>query len=161
MTSRQKRLAYVAGSFGFVIFVGWNLVASSPATVVAPTTSAPPVVTEPGLTPTPSATSLEVGMPTRSDGVGYAIAVPELSGLPPDAEPGAVLDLWVTWNPPITDGPQVQPLLRSIRLSRIVPPVTPDGPAVALLTIRPAQVSDLIFGDRFGSLSVTILAPPD
>ena len=159
MTPKQKRLAYVAGSFGFLIFVGVNLIASSPTpTVVTPTTGTTPAFEEAPM-PTPLATpTSEVGVSSSDRGVDYAIAVPELSGLPPDAEPGAMLDLWVTWNPPITKAPQVQPLLRSVRLARIVPPVTPEGPAVALLTIRPSQISDLIYGDRFGSLSVTILA---
>ena len=95
---------------------------------------------------------------TDDNEVDYAIAAAELSGLSPDAAPGTLLDLWVAWDPPITDKPQVQPLLRGVRLNRIVPPVTPEGPEVALLSVRPSQVSDLIWGDRYGSLSVTMIA---
>ncbi len=161
MTSRYKRLAYAAGGVGVVVFVAWNLGVPSPtATTVAPapqpsqtasvsSVAGPVAVTRP---------SPEGETSDRSDEVDYAIAVPELSGLSPDAAAGSLLDLWVAWDPPITEKPRVQPLLRAVRLSRIVPPVTPEGPAVALLTIRRAQVSDIIYGDRYGSLSVTMLA---
>lgn len=161
MTSKHKRLAYAAGGFGFIVVLGWNLVSSSPTST--PLVPAPkPSVTAPSLeasSPSPFATvSPGLGAAARTDEVDYAIAVTELSGLSPDAAPGTLLDLWVAWDPPITDEPHVQPLLRSVRLTRIVAPVTPEGPAVALLSIRPSQVSDIIYGDRYGALSVTMFA---
>lgn len=158
MTSKHKRLAYTAGGFAFVLVVGWNLISSSPGVVsYAPPTSATLASSpSPSLTPTPVAV-LRSGATSAAGEVDYAIAAAELSGLSPDTPPGTLLDLWVAWDPPITDEPQVQRLLRGVRLSRLVPPATPEGPEVALLSIRPSQVSDLIWGDRYGSLSVTTI----
>lgn len=87
--------------------------------------------------------------------LSYAIAVTELSGLSLATAPGTRLDLWVAWEPPITKVPDIRPLLTDVTLEKIAPPVLPDGPHVALLLVKPHQVRDLLYGDRYGALSVT------
>lgn len=81
----------------------------------------------------------------------------ELSGLPPDAAPGTPLQLWVAWDPPITRGRKIQLLIPRATLERIVPGITPEAPATALLAVPPGTFSDLLFGDRYGALSVALL----
>jgi hypothetical protein len=107
--------------------------------------------------PTSDATS-RPRVPT-GDVRSYAVAVPELGGLAPDAPPGTHLDLWVAWEPPVTKRPQFRLLIRGVVLDRIVPPVTPDGPTTALLLVRAARIPDLLYADRWGQLNVT--AQPD
>lgn len=92
----------------------------------------------------------------RTDLVSYAVAVNELHGLSPQAIPGTTLDIWVAWEPPVTKKPRIQPLLADVILEGIAPPVLPDGPHAALLLVPAGQISDLLYGDRYGSLSVTI-----
>jgi hypothetical protein len=87
----------------------------------------------------------------------YAIDLAELRGLPADAAPGTVLDIFVAWDPPVTPRPTVQRLIRDVILERIVPPVTPDGPDAALLSVDKRQLTSLMFGDRYGRLSVALV----
>ncbi len=67
------------------------------------------------------------------------------------------MDLWVAWDPPITKSPRIQRLVSDVMLEKIVPPVTPDGPAAAILAIEVSEIGDLLYADRYGSLSVTLL----
>ena len=122
--------------------VGATLVGSdsSPATVFA---SADPAAVDP-----------------ESDRREYAVALSELNGLPVDAAPGARMDVWVTWHPPVTNKPTVQRLIQGVVLERIIPPLTPDGPDGVLLSVAKSRLSALIFGDRFGELSVAMLPGP-
>jgi hypothetical protein len=87
----------------------------------------------------------------------YAIALHELPGLPPDAESGTRLEVWAVWRPPITKERQVQRLVSGTRLERIVPPVTPEGPPVAILEVPEKEMSDLLYGDKFGELSAAVV----
>jgi len=87
----------------------------------------------------------------------YAMAVPELKGLPGGAAPGTRLELWVAWDPPVTDEPRVQRLIADVILAEIIPPVVPEAPATAILTVPTSDVPDLLYGDRYGALSATIL----
>ena len=111
--------------------------------------------------PSDSQQSMDAENPTPSIAATherhYAIAVADLGGLPADAPPGTTLDLWVTWDPPVTEKPTVQRLLKGVVLERIVPAITPNGPDAALLTVETDQLSSLIFGDRYGVLSVALL----
>lgn len=92
--------------------------------------------------------------PTRD----YAIAVAKLRGLPPDAEVGTRLELWVTWDRPLTRKPRLQRLVPEATLVRIAPPVTPEGPAAAVLRVPTGRISDLLYADGYGALSVTVLS---
>jgi len=85
----------------------------------------------------------------------YAIATTELAGLPPDPEPGAVFDLWVTWSPPVVEVVRIQKLIHGLTLEEIVPPVTPSGAEAAIFLVPVKSMSDLLWADRFGELSVT------
>ena len=94
--------------------------------------------------------------PQRPDLVSYAFDAGELDGLPPDVMPGQKLDLWVTWEPPVTKRTVVQPLLKGVALEKVAPPVLPNGPAAALFLVPQARVDDLIWADRYGLLSVVV-----
>lgn len=95
-------------------------------------------------------------LPRRADLVSYAVALDELHGLPPNAAPGSLLDIWVAWEPPVTKRPRIDRLLGEVVLEEIEPPILPDGPHAALLLVPEDQITDLLYGDRYGSLSVTI-----
>ena len=112
---------------------------------LAPTAAISPVP------PTPAASPQgDVGTPSRRT---YAIGLHELVGLSPDAVPGTEFELWVTWEPPVTRSARIQLLVKDARLERLVPPVVPEGPTTALLSLPTRDVPDLLYGDRFGHLS--------
>jgi hypothetical protein len=115
------------------------------------------------LSPSPASTDLSVpmsiGTPTPSVSSPqreYALAISDLHGLPPDVQPGQQLEVWVAWDPEFSEGPQIQRLLKKVTLTRFVEPVTADGPRVAIISVPLQRVGDLMYGDRFGSLSVTL-----
>lgn len=81
----------------------------------------------------------------------YTIYLYKLPGLAPDAMPGSILDIWVTWKPPLTERPKVQLLLAGVQLSRIETGFE-QGP-VADLLVDEDDVPDLIYGERFGSFN--------
>ncbi len=85
----------------------------------------------------------------------YAIATSELAGLPPEAQPGARLDLWVTWSPPVVPELRIQKLIPGVVLEEVAPPVTPSDSAAAVFLVPVKHMSDLLWADRFGELSVT------
>jgi hypothetical protein len=89
----------------------------------------------------------------------YAISLPELDGLPRDAAPGTRLELWVTWEPPITKAPRIQRLLRDVRLERILAAPVPEAPPTAILSVRVRGLPELLYGDKFGALSVAVPPP--
>ncbi|MDP9068866.1 MAG: hypothetical protein M3N53_11060 [Actinomycetota bacterium] len=88
--------------------------------------------------------------------VSYAVPATELDGLQLGLAPGSTVDIWVAWEPPITNAPEIHQLITGATVEKIVPPVLPDGPHVALLLVKPEQVTDLLYGDRYGALSVTM-----
>jgi hypothetical protein len=90
----------------------------------------------------------------------YAVSAAELEGLPPNPQPGARLELWVAWEPPVTRQPRFQKLLSDVTIQQVVPGLTRDEPNTVLLALQPPQVSDVLYGDRYGSLSVVMLPSP-
>jgi hypothetical protein len=112
-------------------------------------------ITPPAVSPTPvlSTPVAQTSTPMRT----YAIALPELRGLPPNAAPGTQLDVWVTLDPPLTKGPRIQKLLKGVLLQEIAPPAVEGAPPVALLSVTTKHVVDLLWGDRYGDLSVVLL----
>jgi hypothetical protein len=127
---------------------GRDVAASGPdpsvdAALLSPPVPSPTVVQ-------PSAPAARTA-PTRS----YAIATSELAGLPPDAQPGARLDLWVTWSPPVVPELRIQKLIPGVVLEEVAPPVTPSGSAAVVFLVPVKHMSDLLWADRFGELSVT------
>lgn len=87
----------------------------------------------------------------------YAVSTFDLRGLPPDAAPGTVLELWVAWEPPIVESPRYQKLLREVVLEKVVAGLTPEAPATAILQVKVKELSDLLYADRYGELSVAAL----
>jgi hypothetical protein len=139
-----------------VVFIGVKLLLPSTTQGDA---SIPPRHEEKAV-PSPSPESAAEPTPAPEDAGGntksYAIPVPELAGLPSDAPPGTRLELWVAWDPPITKTPKIQRLLKDVTLEKIVPPVVPEAPATAILSLPDRAVPDLLYGDKYGSLSVTM-----
>ena len=86
----------------------------------------------------------------------YAIYLYKLPGLSPDATPGTELDIWVTWKPPLTRQPRVQLLLEGVELGAIETGF--EQGAVADLLVDHKQIPDLIYGERFGSLTAVASA---
>jgi hypothetical protein len=111
----------------------------------------------------PAATPMPVrgpasGEATIGDGYrSYALEVTELDGLPPDAPPGTLLEVWVTWEPPLTRKIKIQKLIPRARLEKIIPNIVPEAPATALVSVPRSTIVDLMYGDRFGRLGVTVL----
>lgn len=104
-----------------------------------------------------SSTTLGTSFSPRLKRRSYAVALHELQGLSPDTVPGAKLELWVSWEPPITKGPRLQKLLTDVLLEKVVPGVTPEAPATAILSIRHADTGDMMWADRYGSLSAVVI----
>jgi hypothetical protein len=88
---------------------------------------------------------------------GYALPVAELAGLPADAPPGTELELWVTWDPPVTDRPRLQRLIPQVVLEKIAPAMTSNGPDAAILLVPERKLPDLVYADRYGAISVAML----
>lgn len=113
-------------------------------------------------------TTLPTAIPTTPPGaatkvassVGYSIDISEIAGLADSTPPGTVVDIWVTWDPPLTKVPKLQRLLGGVVVERIAPPVTPQGPHVAMLSIAAKHADDLLWADRYGSLSATTTQGP-
>ncbi|CAN5652147.1 hypothetical protein BH24ACT26_BH24ACT26_06930 [soil metagenome] len=86
----------------------------------------------------------------------YALSLGELQGLSGNAPPGTRLELWVTWEPPVTRRPRIDLLIEDAVLEKIVPALSPQQPGTALVLVRSSQISDLLWADRYGSLSATV-----
>lgn len=158
MTTTTRKFALFGGVAAVLIFVGWDVFAglTSPAPAArepAPVDAPSPIASVPSLEP-----SVEESAGTARSTVSYAIALAELAGLSPNATPGTTLQLWVTWDPPVTKRPRLQKLLDGVVLDEIAPPVTPDGPHVALLSVARNQLDELLWADRYGSLSAAVVA---
>jgi len=100
-------------------------------------------------------------LPATGSFRSYALEITELDGLPPDASPGTALEIWVTWEPPITRRIRVQRLIQHARVERIIPNIVPEGPATVLLSIPRRDIADIFYGDRFGQLSAAVLSTRD
>jgi hypothetical protein len=158
MSSRVRNLLLAAAVPVVIVAVGWSLLTGGSAKVAEGASDTPAASS-----PDSSAGSAE-GLPENShssfgaDRRGYALAVPELNGLSEDAAPGTRLELWVAWDPPVTKESRVQRLLADVILEEIIAPVLPEAPATAVLSVPEKRVPDLLWGDRYGSLSVTMLS---
>jgi hypothetical protein len=51
----------------------------------------------------------------------------------------------------------MQRLFRDVVVTEIEPPPIPEAPPTAMVEVDARQISDLLWADRFGTLSVTIL----
>jgi hypothetical protein len=102
---------------------------------------------------TPTSPIQRAGSETRI----YAVSLPRLQGLSASAVAGTRLELWVAWEPPITKAARFQKLLEDVVLEEIVPPPIPEAPPTALLSVDVDHVADLLYADRFGALTATIV----
>jgi hypothetical protein len=150
---RQRVLIIALAALAAAGFLGLEpLLATlqeSPGATSSPSTTA----ASPRADPTAAASDTPPGAPARADVVSYAVALEDLPGLSPDAPPGTRMQLWVAWEPPIVRRPRLDLLLRGVILEKVVPPLSPRGRGTALLLLRPADVPDLLYADRWGSLS--------
>lgn len=159
MTRRQRTLLIGSAVLLGAILLLWKpaSVGPEPAGPVAGAAAdladlAPP-------TPVPVAIATQPGTVVPSPVVDrreYALGMHELSGLPSDTTPGTRMELWVTWDPPVTKAPKLQRLIRDVVVTEIVPPLTPDGPTAVIVSVPTKRVPDLIWGDRYGNLSVVL-----
>lgn len=184
MNPRTKNLAIAGAAVVVVGFVAVDTLVPAPPAVIADTTAdgdpstsggTPPAV-EPGsarpagedLTPvvppgaSPAAT---LGSPASSAGAtaeaeqsrrDYAIGLHDLAGLPPDAAAGTRLELWVTWEPPVTRAPRLQKLVGDVVVERTIPGAVPEAPVTVVLSVPADRVGDLIYADGYGKLSVVL-----
>ncbi|MFN2587199.1 MAG: hypothetical protein ABR613_03625 [Actinomycetota bacterium] len=86
----------------------------------------------------------------------YAIRLHDLQGLPPDAAPGTAFELWVTWEPPVTEEPRLHRLIGDVVLERTIPGAVPEAPVTVLVSVPADRAGDLIYADTFGRLSVVL-----
>jgi hypothetical protein len=98
--------------------------------------------------------------PAATDLTTYAFLLPELEGLPPSTSPGTEIEIWATWEPPVTKRLKVQRLIPRATVSKILPSIEP-GPPTVVLEIERRYIPDIMFGDRFGALSVVLASQPD
>jgi hypothetical protein len=170
MNRRTKNLAVAGGAVVAVGLVAVNLLMAPAASVgVAPASggatpgaAGAPDATAAGTSPGPSGLSAPAPptaaapSPAGTTRRSYAVGLGDLDGLPPDAAPGQALELWVTWEPPVTRGPRLQRLIGDVVLERIIPGAVPEGPVTVLLSVPAARVGDLIYAERYGRLSVVL-----
>ena len=160
MTQRSTNLALAAIAIIILLGLAWPLLPQSSAPTVEggqanPTSTSSEV---PALSPAADDPALAPSPPEdRSVLRTYAVVLTELNGFPSDAAPGTRVDLWVAWEPPVTRQVKVHRLLRDVVVDRIVAPSTPAGSPAVLLAVDEENISDLIWADRYGSLSATIV----
>jgi hypothetical protein len=186
MNARTRNLAIAGGAVVAIGFVGVNTLVAPPTPPAAPESAAAPgssvidagtggasatppgapvdggIGTTPAITPG-AAVSLpspeapeDAAAPAAVDRRSYAIGLQDLSGLPPDAAPGAPLELWVTWEPPVTREPRLEKLIGDVVLERTIPGAVPEAPVTVLLSVPADRVGDLIYADGYGRLSVVV-----
>ena len=158
----MRRLAMTGGGAAVAAILLWSFIPAgappgSPSiTPATAPTSSPTHATSIEATTPPTATSTPTSVQSPPPTIprrAYALGLHEIAGLSPDAVAGTRLELWVTWEPPITERVQVQLLLKDVVVERMIPPSLPEGPTTVLLSVPVRGVSDLLYGDRFGELS--------
>jgi hypothetical protein len=146
---RSRGKIAVGAAAAVIGIVGSSLVSGgSQAPAVAPRSR--PAETSP---PSPAAIA-PVGV---SDRANYYLSVPEVDGLPDEITPWSRIELWVAWDPPITDEPSIHRLLNDAYIEAVLAPVAPDAPSTLKLSIRHRDIADLIYADRYGSLSAIVV----
>jgi hypothetical protein len=154
----------VGGAVLLVGFAGVNTLVPPPPPPAAASSSAPPDLATSHPAAAPGAASprgVEHGAapeaaPPDATRRSYAVGLHDLAGFPPDAAPGARLELWVTWEPPLTEEPRLQKLIGDVVLERTIPGSVPEAPVTVLLSVPAERVGDLIYADGFGRLSVAL-----
>lgn len=155
---RARRFPLLLGAFAAVSLLGWDLLSgvtteqtsgdTAPAT--RDTLTSPPTAT-----PTPEASV----PPDVSGRVAYSIDLSEVAGLSPTVAPGSSVELWATWEKPVTRSPRLQRVVEDAILEKVSVPLTPDGPTVATFLITPREMDELLWADRYGAISATVPVP--
>ncbi|MFP5298778.1 MAG: hypothetical protein ACLGHL_07315 [Actinomycetota bacterium] len=109
--------------------------------------------TDPAATPAVASTTPPTS-PPPGDRMAYYMSFDEVDGLPLDTEPWTPVELWVTWDPPITDEPLAQKLSNDVYVESVLPPVVPGSGHVVKFSIRHKDREPLVYADRYGSISV-------
>jgi len=107
-----------------------------------------------------TARSSDPQSPVATDLASYAFLLPELEGLPPTVSSGTEIEIWATWEPPVTKRLKVQRLIPSATISKVIPSIEP-GPPTVMLELERRFLPDIMFGDRFGALSVVLASEAD
>jgi hypothetical protein len=173
MTSRTRNLAFTAGAVLVVALLWWAFLeprdSSHAVSTVTPAAdpSNEPVVTEAtpnhddeGESAAGEALSSDpagASVPTNGERRSYAIALHELQGLSADVAPGTQIELWVAWDPPITEEPDIRLLLEDVIIEKVIPPAVPEGSIDVVLSVPLRKISDLYYGDRYGNFHVAII----
>ncbi|HYN36780.1 MAG TPA: hypothetical protein VEV82_07345 [Actinomycetota bacterium] len=89
----------------------------------------------------------------------YSLPLVELPGLPPDVTSGTRVEVWVAWEPPITEKPRVQRLFGGAQVVRLIPPTVAEAPTTVELLVPAKEFPELLFADRHGSLSAAVVPP--
>lgn len=119
-----------------------------------------------GATPTvarnepPANQSAAPPAPAATDLTNYAFLLPELEGLPPNTRPGTEIEIWATWQPPVTKKLKVHQLVPRATVAEIIPSIE-RGPPTVMLQLERRFIPDLMYGDRFGALSIVLASEPD
>lgn len=163
MTSRQRTLLIGSAVVLGAILLLWKPAPVAPEEPIASTEIARSLPVDPSPAPsfaaaTPAAAREETGtVSSRAvDRREYALGMHELSGFPRETAPGVRMELWVAWDPPLTKAPDVRRLIRDVIVADIIPPLSPDGPTAVIVSVPTDRVPDLIYGDRYGDLSVVL-----
>ena len=98
--------------------------------------------------------------PAATDLASYAFLLPELEGLPPNTRPGTEIEIWATWEPPVTKKLKVHQLVPRATVAKIIPSIEP-GPPTVMLELERRFIPDLMYGDRFGALSIVLASEID
>ena len=97
----------------------------------------------------------EPAAPAAIDLASYAFLLPELEGLSPTIAPGTAIEIWATWEPPVTKRLRVQLLIPRATVAEVIPSIEP-GPPTVMLELERRHIPDILFGDKFGDLSVVL-----
>ncbi len=139
----------IAAAAAVIGITGSSIVSSSPEAASGP--PKPQVVTA---SPSPQVPA----PPGASDRANYYLSAPEVDGLPTEIAPWTQIELWVAWDPPITDEPSLNKLVTDAYIEAVLAPIAPESPYTLKLSIRRRDISDLLYADRYGSLSAIVIA---
>ncbi len=155
MPRRTRNLILVAG---VILVVGvYAVLGTGPSRQVG--TKGPPL-TSPLTTAQEQSPSFTTGPSepeTESDTRTYALALTDIPGLSGRTPAGSHIDVWVTWDRPVTRRPKVQPLLRDVTIERIVTPLSEGDSPDVLIRVPTKQLVRLVYGDRYGALNAALV----
>lgn len=147
LDGKKRRLLLAGGGAAVAGLVLTTLLSGGPSP-----SEATPVVEQ--IAPVTSETTAPSPAPPPGKRAFYYMSFNELDGLPRDTPPWTPVELWVAWDPPITDEPLVQLLDDDVFIESILPPVVPGAGHVVKLSVRLKDRENLVYADRYGSLSV-------